>query len=377
MKVALVTTQPAPYRIPVWDAVASRVGTLGVYLCTDREPNRIWDVMNPDGYRFTCIYPQGLSVHVRRHEFDLHVNPSLPRLLSRLEPDAVVVTGYQTPSFVAVIAWARARKIPLVLWWESHAGSSRVQRGPIAVARKRLIHCADAYVTVGQRSAAYLVELGVPPERISRGVNAVDVERLRRSQANGHVDRDDDRVKFLYVGQLIERKGVQDLLAAFEAMPRDTTWLRIVGYGPLEDELRDAVRRKRLHNVEFAAGTKTLEETAAHYSWADFLVMPSRVEVWGLVVNEALACGLPVLASRQAGCTPDLVECAPICVGLTFDAGSIQDIGRAIQEAVTRNREFDRGRIAEWGRRFTPGSLAASICTAVEAAVTNRAPTAP
>jgi len=372
LRIALVTNIVSPYRIPVWDAVGKVVNNFHVFFCAERESNRIWEIKNLDRNAFEYSILPGKQWYVHSRDWAIHLNPTLWYELKKFNPTHLIVTGYETPSYLIAIAYAKLHRIPLIIWWGSHALSSRSRSGPVAWLRKHILRLADTYVTYGTLATNYLIEMGIPDKRIVTAINTVDVERvaeLVKSFRSQMGPRKNDRVKFLYVGQLIERKGVRQLLRAFRALPKEKSELIIVGYGPLEEELKMFVKDNCLDNVTFAGRTRTLEETARYYAQADVLVMPSLREVWGLVVNEALASGLWVLSSKYAGATVDLIEKAPpMSVGEAFDP-TIEDefvdvLFRALVNSPRRNVED----ITSWGLKFSPIEYGNNILRALKLA---------
>ena len=373
MRVALITNIPAPYRFPVWSVVAKNLEEMHVYFCAERESNRIWQIENMDNIPYEYYYLPGKSWHIAARDWGIHWNPTLWGELRRYRPTHIVVTGYETPTYLIAIAYAKVHRLPLVIWWGSHALSSRSRKGVVAQIRRRVLRAADAFVTYGSMATDYLADMGVPKSRIITGVNTVDVERVAKlveaNQLNKRLRRDRS-THFLYVGQLVERKGVQQLLSAFRALPQGEAKLTIVGYGPLEERLKAFVETHGMHNVKFAGGTRTLEETAQYYAWADVLVMPSIVEVWGLVINEALAAGLWVLASVYAGSTPDLVTSAPVDVGQVFDPIDNHDFVNTLSTAIKLAKKRDASAIKAWALEHTPEKYADSVIRALSAANT-------
>ncbi|WP_158509645.1 glycosyltransferase family 4 protein [Limnochorda pilosa] len=235
--------------------------------------------------------------------------------------------------------------------------------------RRLALRLVDSVVTYGHLASQQVIGLGFDPARVVTGTNTVNTETLaclvhrRRGQltTEGAVQE----TRFLYVGQFIERKGVRELLRIFTDASPSLGRLTLVGYGSLEAELRSMASHGDV-NVRFAGSSRTLEELAEHYAQADVLVMPSLLEVWGLVVNEALAAGLYVLASKRAGATHDLIELAPTDVGRAFDPDDEVDFRRALTHATERVRAgLDRESITAWGKAHTPATYAAKIWEAL------------
>ena len=370
---ALITNIPSPYRLPVWRALASNLDNLRIYFSAERESNRIWRIENLENLTFEYRFLPGRSWYAHARDWGIHWNPTLWSELRRYRPTHIVVTGYETPTYLIAIAYAKVHRLPLVIWWGSHALSSRSRKGAVALVRRQILRTADAFVTYGSMATDYLVDIGVPRGRIVTGINTVDVERVAKLVEANHFkasSHGDQSTHLLYVGQLAKRKGVRQLLEAFRALPESEAKLTIVGYGPQEEDLKAFATAHRMRNVKFAGGTRTLEETAQHYAWADVLVMPSIVEVWGLVVNEALAAGLWVLASMYAGSTPDLVTSAPVDVGQAFDPADNRDFVNALSGAIKLAKKRDVSAIKAWGLEHTPEKYADSVIRALNVANT-------
>jgi glycosyltransferase involved in cell wall biosynthesis len=200
--------------------------------------------------------------------------------------------------------------------------------------------------------------MGVPAEKILTLFNPVDVQWFADLAAKDRVASSPGH-RFLYVGQLIERKNVEMLVDAFAAMrnPRDS--LTIVGDGPLSATLQEYSRRLGLDGSVHFTGHHDQQQVAHDYANADTLVLPSTNEVWGLVVNEALASGLHVAVSKAAG-VASFVE--PMTGAYLFDP----EISSMIT-ALRRSREDWNGVITNPEiMRYTPEKFAEAIVGVVE-----------
>jgi len=147
----------------------------------------------------------------------------------------------------------------------------------------------------------------------------------------------------LYVGQLIGRKGVEQLLEVLDSLDDPDIGLLIVGSGPQEEELRQFCQVQGLTNV-FFEGFQQQDDLPSYYALADFLILPSLEEVWGLVVNEALASGLYVLCSDRAGAAYDLIQ--ERWNGALFDPRNVEQLARLIQESKDQIEEIRTRRVA-------------------------------
>jgi len=332
MKVRLAATHPIQYQAPWFQALARRPELeleVGFAWLPSREAQGTgfgrafaWDLPLTDGYAWTELERAG-----RRPDLDRFAALRLRRPGRWLEPevDALVVTGWHRLPLVQLALAARRRGIPAIARGDSPGGRRR------GVARRLLLRAwlrlFAAFLVVGEANRAFYRELGVPPERLFDCPHFVDNRRFAAGAVAGGAIREEARRRWgagpnepvlLFCGKLIPEKNVEELLEASALLGRDTRFrLVVVGDGPLRADLE---RRAAALGLEVHwEGFRNQSELPATYAAADLLVLPSRSESWGLVVNEALACGLPAVTSDQVGCVPDLV--LPGETGEVYPAG--------------------------------------------------------
>jgi len=294
--------------------------------------------------------------------------------LARFRPDVVVSSELGARTALAAL-YALARRIPLVIWsYQSRAWSATA--GPLRRAwRRALLARADAVVGMGVQARSVLRDLGVPDARIFDAPNAHDhaglLDALARSDAAARRAALGCRARVaLVAGRLVAAKGLRPLLAAWRALApelrRDWTLL-VVGDGPLRGELEAAAARAQPGAI-VCAGAVAAAEMAEVYACADLLVFPSLGDPWGLVVNEALACGVPVLCSELAGCADDVIRDGKN--GWRFDPRSPAAFSAALAGALTCAELPAMGaRARDAARRFTPEQMAAGLRRAIEHAL--------
>ena len=245
--------------------------------------------------------------------------------LSRLQASSVLVPGWATAPAVAAALWAKLHGRRSILMTETtEADHRRVwwKELPKRVIIRLLFDCA---IVGGKPHARYLERLGVFPGRIAQYYDVVDnrfyeeeTACARQSpesrQATGLPER-----YFLYVGRLAPEKNVATCLRAYARYrAQGGTWpLVLVGDGPERQALEKQSRDAEIRDQVTFAGLKSARETALYYAFAGCFLLPSTREPWGLVVNEAMASGLPVIVSKRCGCVEDLVE--PGNNGYLFD----------------------------------------------------------
>ncbi|WP_204154034.1 glycosyltransferase family 4 protein [Leptolyngbya sp. CCY15150] len=315
---ALIHTQFGPYHLARLRSLRAHYpGPVYAIQLADQEALRDWTV-DADADLITVATGTLESLSPRA------IAQSLVQQLDRLRPDALVIAGYHHPAMRAAFTWARRQGARTVLLSDSQ-GRDR-PRNPLVEALKGAWlrrHC-DAALVAGSRAAAYVEQLGLPSDRLWRGYDVVDNGQfstpLPLPEVNPH---------FLYVGRLSPEKNLRRFLQAYDRYRQQAgaiAWdLVMVGSGPQEAELQTLAQQLDL-TVHWA-GFQQLADLPAYYQAAAALVLPSLSEPWGLVVNEAMAAGLPILASTQCGCVPDLVF--PGINGALFspwDVGQLADV---------------------------------------------------
>jgi glycosyltransferase involved in cell wall biosynthesis len=342
MRIGIVMNMIAPYTTPVFERLAARSGCdIFVVYETPMEPSRRWQPTVDLPYGHTVLrswtfdlarLAVGAGFKTREDTY-LYVPRRPLAALSRFAPDAVVAAGggiWSSPANIAVLA-ARARhNWAFVPWWGSFRRDS--QTVPRRLAEpwvKAFIRAGDAWLAYGSRSSDELVRLGADATRI------VVAPLVAMPPPGGAPRRETPPragMRFLFVGRLIERKGIDVLLDAFRAVEGGELW--VVGDGPLAALVESAAAADE--RVRFF---RHLEAGGLHdvCREADVLVLPAHYDVWGLVVNEAQEHGLPVITTDQVGAAADLID--PGVTGLIVPAGSVDALAGAMRQLGRWTRE--------------------------------------
>jgi glycosyltransferase involved in cell wall biosynthesis len=247
----------------------------------------------------------------------LLLNVGLTARLKNFSPDVMVCGGYNYVASWQALMWARRRRVKFILWSESNAQDTRGQRKPIEFLKAQFRKRCDGFVAPGKAAGEYLRMLGAPAESIFTAPNAVDNDFFAAQAAAVRREPDSFRKKFglpqrfvLFVGRLVPEKGVFDLLQAYaklESGLRSEVGLVFAGDGAAREKLAQQAKRIAPGTISFP-GFAQREDLARLYALAEALALPTHSDPWGLVVNEAMACGLPIIVSNVAGCSADLVE---------------------------------------------------------------------
>lgn len=389
MRVALLTNVLTPYRLPVYRDLASTPGWR-LRVMVSAETDATWsrafagahergagelDVAVVRSLALRRRYAVHASADATQH-VTTHVPLGALAALQRFRPD-IVVSAELGPRTLLAAAYAALASRPLVIWSYQSRAAADAAGGLHNALRRALLTRADAVVGMGRQAREVLRALGVAGEHLFDAPNAHDATALEAALAATEptVAQAALRGGFgcrprvaLVLGRLVAAKGLRPLLAAWERLPagakRDWTLL-FVGDGPLRGEIAAAARRAEPGEI-VATGAVPAADVAALYAGVDLLVFPSLGDPWGLVVNEALASGLPVLCSSLAGCADDLVRpgengwlCDPT------DAASLDaSLARALQASPDALVALgERGR--DMAKRFSPEAMAAGLRRAV------------
>jgi glycosyltransferase involved in cell wall biosynthesis len=335
LRLAVIVNMVAPYTKPLFEELARRSECeLLVVSETTMERDRRWEPERDllfahtllDSWTLDLAWLAAGSGFRTRFDTYLYVPKRPLRPLESFRPDVVVLGGggiWSSPANVAALAGRRRHGWAAVPWWGSftrpHPTWPRRVANPWV---RHFMRTADACLAYGSRHVRDLVAMGVSEDRIVLApITALVPDRMpERAQP-----RSSEEMRFLFVGRLIERKGLDVLLQAFERFPGGELW--IAGDGPLgETAAAAAARDPRIRVLGHVDG----QDLPALYGDVDALVVPSLYEPWGLVVHEGLGNGLPVIASDQVAAADDLVD--PGANGYVVPTGSAEALASAMRE---------------------------------------------
>ena len=341
VRVSIVHNILTPYMVPVFNEIASRPTLdIVVYSMGESERNREWKVEG--GVEFRHVILRGSHFAFGdRDTSTVHVNLSILQKLSRERPEVIVSSGYSSITNQLAFYSAKTAGIPFLLWSGSTQGEKHWLKPGLRPYLKWFVANVDGFIAYGSAARDYLICLGAPRAEISIAPNTVDTSFFKESvmRRNRVTIRQNLReqlglnasVLVLYVGQLIERKGVDILIRAMSIVQQKRdVGLVVVGDGRERSSLTHLSRG--LKEVVFTGNIK-YRDLPDYYALADMLVLPSREEVWGLVVNEAMACGTPILCSSNAGCSRDLVKDS--VNGFVFQPGDVNTLAQRIEELAS------------------------------------------
>ncbi|MDR5732623.1 MULTISPECIES: glycosyltransferase family 4 protein [Caballeronia] len=293
----------------------------------------------------------------------------------KAKSDLVVLPGYHRPEYWAMMAACIVTGKRRAVFCDSTARDNP-RRMLTSIPKRVFFALCDGYFAFGTRSREYLMSLGAKQEKIfipcqaaalprSFSPETVVPDRLAHRQGNKPV--------FLFVGRLSAEKGIDTLVEAFKILRKSVpdAELRIVGTGPLGDELKKQVADAGLQGAVHFLGSLQDAPLSREYFGASCMVLPSKREPWGLVTNEALNHGCPVIVSESCGCVPELV--VEGVSGYAFPAGDVASLHRTMLKSLEAFADTAgvAKRCTEVIQRFDPPSAAASIARGCALLLTN------
>lgn len=274
--------------------------------------------------------------------------------LDRTDPEAVAVPGWSAPMARAALLWCRQRRRQAILMSDSKADDAP-RRRLVEWMKRHVVGQVDAALVSGTEAKRYVVQLGLPPGRIFTGYDVVDNRHFTRGRSSplpGLPER-----YILACCRFVPRKNLPRLVRAWATcrarLTADCPPLVLAGDGPDRPALEQLIHQLHLHDVHLP-GFVHYRDLPALYAHATCLVHPALQEQWGLVVNEAMAAGLPVLCSRAVGARYDLVVEGRN--GLLFDPTSVDDLTEALRRFVSMDDRQKQVMAAASSARIQPWS---------------------
>jgi len=321
--VAVVFHHIGPYHHARLNAAADKLSVTGIEWSA-RAYDAWGAAATPARYRKVSMFPEATEHHPPKAE----LQRALWSALEQTNPDVVAVNGWNNFGSLIAASCCVRRGIPMIVMSESSRQDEPRTSWKEAI-KRRTVGLYSAALVGGQRHVEYLVELGMPVDRVFTGYDVVDnnyfcerARQIRNPKSEIRNQRGLPENYFLASARFVEKKNLQRLIAAYAEYRKrsqtvgNTPWdLVLLGDGPLRGILNSQLSTLNLNEHVHLPGFKPYDELPVYYGLAHAFVHASTAEQWGLVVNEAIAAGLPVIVSNRCGCASELVNGN----GFTFD----------------------------------------------------------
>lgn len=372
-KVAILFDNFGPYHLARLKAASAVCELLAVEFGSS-STEYAWRASESEGFKRVTLNEHGAGHDLSNEEFQSR----LFHVLDEYQPDAVVVPGWGYRGALIALYWGLLHFVPVICMSESTQWDEA--RNPVKEwIKRRIIGLFSSALVGGTPHRNYIMALGMPADRIFLGYDVVDnrffAEKSEEQKARSLEPRQQRSRYFLASARFIEKKNLLRLIRAYarywdKASTSFTNkpWdLVLLGDGEMRPKLEKLRSELGLQNWMEMPGFKQYEELPAYYAAAGAFIHASTTEQWGLVVNEAMASGLPVLVSNRCGCAVDLVKDGEN--GWTFDPTNQEQIADLMlrissdEDARARMELRSREIISEWG----PDCFASGLTEALQA----------
>ncbi len=349
VNLAIIATHPIQYQAPWFRELSQTDGiqTKVYYLFVpDRQQQGIgfnhdfqWDISLLDGYDWKTLRSR------IRHDSDaFFANRSydFSAQLCKDKIDVCLITGWQ--SFGLLQAVVACRKLGIKTLIRGDSNSIGARPGWKKLLHRILFSQYDAFLAVGKENKRFYMENGVDPARIFWCPHFIDNDRFfiqaqeaknRRQSMRQNWGVLERKICFIFCGKFATKKRLPDLVHALEIASRQNEMLHLLVVGSGEQDAQVRQMTIRISSSVTFLGFLNQTEISDAYVAADCLILPSdHNETWGLVVNEAMACGIPALVSDQVGCGRDLIICGE--TGSIFRCGDIEDLSQKMSWAAAQ-----------------------------------------
>lgn len=296
MKVALITNIPAPYRIPVMDRLAERLGSaFCVYYCAQKEPNRMWKLQE---LKHPHYFLKQRMIRFRGRY--IHINFDVWKHLSLFKPDIVITVGFNP---TMLLGWLytlvyKRKHVPMSDGWlKSEANLSRLH----FFIRKVVYEYSDAFIGASKHTISMFEHYGIPKGKIFQSQLCVDNKKFGRFLgAKKEYD-------IMFSGQFIDRKMPFFFLEVAKKLKKHKEDLKVllIGSGPLRNTVLKELNQNEI-NHDFP-GFVQQDDLPKYCASSRLLLFPTQSDPWGIVANEASAVGVPVVTCDNAGAANDLI----------------------------------------------------------------------
>lgn len=381
IKVGIICNLVVPYTIPVFNALSRQKGIdLEVIYIAKTAPNRIWDPLEFEPLmKYKHVYRAGVGVplRIKGEVYRYVVDPLFPLFLLSRRYQVILTYGWFDFQCQIVSLLKNILKVKQLMWSDSTSFEKSGVRSVTAGFVRWIVDRADLCIASGTNSKQYFRELGISEALIKIVPNTVDTNlfsrkiqlaKKRKKSIRETLDIPLDSQVILYLGQFIRRKGVDLLLEAFAKPSMRKAILLIVGYGEELESYKEFIAQRKLKNVRIIPGVRD-GKVFEVYAAADCLVLPSREETWGLVINEAIAGGLPVVVSDRVGALPDLVIEGK--TGYKFSSDNPASLKLALEQCLVdiKKGKMKSSVFRSTIARFKPEIVAKTLASAIYSTV--------
>ena len=344
-KVVLITNIPTPYRIPLFNELNKQML---------QEKMELHVIFSESGYqrrKFEIDFAQiqfpftilsgGTLTSKKNVEKTYFFYKGLWNALNKLQPKNIIVAGFSTASIMTA-SWCKLNHSTYSIWSGSIETETRNISWLRIQLRRQLIKRAKSFIAYGSLAAQYLVKMGAAENNIYIGINTVDTSFFAQESAKKrNALPKKNKFTFTYLGYLVPRKNVSLVIEAASILLKERSdfQIQIIGDGESKSQLETLSIQLGLKDHIAFVGYKQKEELPTFFANTNALLYQSDFDIWGLVLNEAMAAGLCCLATNHAGATFDLIKEGE--TGFIVDYADQKEVVNKMKWMIDHPKEVD------------------------------------
>lgn len=345
-KIVIIHNIIAPYKVILFNELAKIIPNLVIIFIAEKERRRDWNIdYSKIHFSYKLLFKRSIE-----DIGNIKIAKATWKVLRGINPKSIVICDYSNIFGWISLIWGRTYKPRLVFWLDS-TKDDRKHYFIKEQIKQFFLKKFELFLSPGSRTKEYLTSMGVDINKIVKIGYAVDnsfylSKKVRIDKIK--VDKEFDKIRteknFLYVGRLAEEKNIFTLLEAYKNIAKqDKKWgLMILGDGPQKEQVINYINNNNLSDRIYLFGFIQQHQIVKYYMYSDVFILPSISEPWGLVVNEAMLCGLPIIVSNKCGSAPELVKDG--VNGYIFDPFDKKELEDKMISIIKKNNFSDFGK---------------------------------
>ena len=313
-KVILITNIPNPYRVPLFNELSNQLQSNNIHLkivFANKTYKRRRFILSENEFKFDYCFLSNEAIKIgNNNENSYFTYKGLTEILKKEKPNSIIVSGFSSAT-IKVFFYSLINKTPFIIWNGSIEKVGRKDSLIRTIQRKLLTSFATAFVAYGSKAKEYLIKLGASENQVFISTNTVDTSYFEIATNDCRLSIDDDGLNhFLYLGYLVPRKNVGLLIDMANNLQkqRNDFCIDVIGDGESREQLELKVKNLGLSQFVKFHGFKQKHELPPYFAQTKALLFQTDFDIWGLVLNEAMAAGVPCLSSVNAGASSDLIK---------------------------------------------------------------------
>ncbi len=369
-KVIIIHNIIAPYKIALFNELSILIPNMEVIFIAEKEKRRDWNI------DYTTInFPYTLLFHGSIDSINsFAIAKKTWRILEKIRPETSIICDYSNIFGWVALMWAKKNQNKLIFWLDSTYDDKK-HYFPKEQIKQFFLRHFEAFLAPGVKTKHYLEYMKVDnSKKITTGYsvnNNFFIEQYQLYKDKRELLLNELGIKrkqnFIFIGRFAPEKNIFTLLKSFVEVKNNDWGLILLGDGPLKNEIISFIKTNRLENKVILPGFIQHNEIVKYFITSDVFILPSYSEPWGLVVNEAMLCRLPVIVSTKCGCQPELVK--ERVTGFAFEPNDELKLTKLMQGFVSGSYNIKSMGEASFTivKEHSPSVIAQNIATGIKA----------